>query len=458
MRRRARSIRARLTLIFVFVTALVFIATGIAIYAVALHSNNAEALGRINQAMAQVEVTASRNIVTGEIPLVLGTKGDIVVQVTNLADRQVWAASSVIVKYPVLSHEVVAVHSSSEYLVNLLTWVKTSPIKGKLSLGQAQSITTSLGPGLVVAFVYGPSISQADHQVLTDIVVAIPALLFIVALIVWFSVGLTLSPVEAIRRRVSTIASNDLAERVADTGGNDEVSRLARTLNAMLDRLQTSTRIQQEFISNASHELRSPLTTLLATVDRASKHLDETDWVDFTDTIRREGRRIDSLVDDLFFLARSDERGEVMRREEVDLDDILDEEARRVRQITTLSISTAEVQPTRVWGDPAMLRRMVRNVVDNALRFANDEVSFSTRYVGPMAEICVHDDGAGVDVANSERLFQRFVRSDAARSRTSGGTGLGLPIVAEIVQRHGGDAHFITVESGSKMRIRIRRY
>ena len=458
MRRRALSIRARLTLIFIFVTALVFAATGTAIYAVALHSNNAEAIGRINQAMAQVEVSASRDIVRGAVPLVLESKNDVVVQVTNLADRQVWAATRVISRYPVLSHEVVAVHSSSEYLVDLLDWVKKSPLKGKLSLGQAQSITTALGPGLVVGFVYGPSITQADHRVLIDVLIAIPLLLIIVGFIVWFSVGLSLSPVEAIRRRVATIAANDLTERVPETGGDDEVSRLARTLNAMLDRLQTSTRLQQEFVSNASHELRSPLTTLLATVDRASHHLDETDWVEFTDTIRREGRRIDSLVDDLFFLARSDERGEEMRREEVDLDDILDEEARRVRQMTTFSISTAGVQPTRIWGDPAMLRRMVRNVVDNALRFANEEVSFSTRYVGPMAEICVHDDGAGVDVANSERLFQRFVRSDAARSRSSGGTGLGLPIVAEIAARHGGDARFITVESGSTMRIRVRRY
>ncbi len=458
MRRRALSIRARLTLIFIFVTALVFAATGTAIYAVALHSNNAEAIGRINQAMAQVEVSASRDIVRGAVPLVLESKNDVVVQVTNLADRQVWAATRVISRYPVLSHEVVAVHSSSEYLVDLLDWVKKSPLKGKLSLGQAQGITTALGPGLVVGFVYGPSIAQADHRVLIDVLIAIPLLLIIVGFIVWLSVGLSLSPVEAIRRRVAAIAANDLTERVPETGGDDEVSRLARTLNAMLDRLQTSTRLQQEFVSNASHELRSPLTTLLATVDRASHHLDETDWVEFTDTIRREGRRIDSLVDDLFFLARSDERGEEMRREEVDLDDILDEEARRVRQMTTFSISTAGVQPTRIWGDPAMLRRMVRNVVDNALRFANEEVSFCTRYVGPMAEICVHDDGAGVDVANSERLFQRFVRSDAARSRSSGGTGLGLPIVAEIAARHGGDARFITVESGSTMQIRVRRY
>ncbi len=458
MRLRALSIRNRLTLIIVFVTALVFVATGTAIYLVAKHSNDTEARTSVSQAIAQVQNADSRNILAGTIPLVLNTQDNVVVQVTNLADRQVWAASRAIATYPVLSHEVVAVHSSSEYLVDLLAWVQTSPLRDQLTLGQAQSVTTPLGSGLIVGFIYGDSIAQSNHRILVDIVVAIPLLLIIVASIVWFSVGLTLSPVEAIRRRVATIAANDLAERVPETGGDDEVSRLARTLNAMLNRLQTSTRLQQEFISNASHELRSPLTTLLATVDRASQHLDETDWAEFTDTIRREGRRIDSLVDDLFFLARSDERGEQMRREEVDIDDILDEEARRVRQITTLSISTAGVQPTRVWGDPAMLRRMVRNIVDNALRFANEGVSFSTRYVGPMAEICVHDDGTGVDVATSERLFQRFVRSDAARSRASGGTGLGLPIVAEIAQRHGGEARVITVESGSTMRILIRRY
>ena len=129
-----------------------------------------------------------------------------------------------------------------------------------------------------------------------------------------------------------------------------------------------------------------------------------------------------------------------------------------MRQMTTLTISTSEVRPTRVWGDPAMLRRMVRNVVDNALRFANEEVAFSTRYVGSMAEICVHDDGTGVNVETSDRLFQRFVRSDTARSRASGGAGLGLPIVAEIAQRHGGTARFVKVESGSMMCIRLRRY
>jgi signal transduction histidine kinase len=458
MRRRHLSIRARLTLIFVLAMATVLLLTGGAIFVLAAQSNTAEATSRINQAMSAVEDRDVKNMVLGKGVLTLSTKNDVVVQVTNLGGNQVWAASSSLVKFGVISHEVASVSAVNDYVVKFESWVRHSKLKGELSLGQAQSISTPRGAGLVVGFIYGNSISHANHLLLTILIVTIPLLLLIVALIVWFSVGLTLSPIEAIRRRVATIAAIDLTQRVPETGGDDEVARMAKTLNAMLNRLETSTRIQQEFVSNASHELRSPLTTLLATVDRASNHLEETDWVEFTDTIRREGRRIDSLVDDLFFLARSDERREEMRREEVDLDDILDEEARRVRQITTLRISAAGVQPTRVWGDPAMLRRLVRNIVDNALRFANEEVSFSTRYVGPMAEICVHDDGTGVDVANSERLFQRFVRTDAARSRTSGGTGLGLPIVAEITLRHGGEARFITVESGSTMRIRVRRY
>ncbi|MBW4030171.1 MAG: HAMP domain-containing histidine kinase [Acidobacteria bacterium] len=458
MKRRDLSIRARLTLIFVLVIALVLVATGAVIVVFYRHSTTAEASSRITQAMARIQVGDARDIVPGARPLKLKSQDNVVIQVTNLADNAVWAASGEIYKYPVISHEVASVNAPNGYLVHQLAWVKDSPLQGQLALGQAQTIATGRGLGLVVGFIDGQSIAQANHLLLVVLSLAISVLLLIVAFVVWFAVGLTLRPMEAIRRRVATIAANDLSERVPETGGDDEVSRMARTLNAMLDRLQTSTRVQQEFVSNASHELRSPLTTLLATVDRASNHLDDTDWAEFTETIRREGRRIDSLVDDLFFLARSDERREVMRREEVDLDDILHEEARRVRLMTTLRISTSGVQPVRVWGDPAMLSRLVRNVVDNALRFANEEVSFSTRYVGPMAEICVHDDGTGVDVADSERMFQRFVRTDAARSRTAGGTGLGLPIVAEIAQRHGGEACFIKVTTGSTMRIRLRRY
>jgi len=115
------------------------------------------------------------------------------------------------------------------------------------------------------------------------------------------------------------------------------------------------------------------------------------------------------------------------------------------------------VTPTRVLGDPAMLKRMIRNVVDNAARYALQSLTFSSGFEGDEAIVTVGDDGEGIDVASSARFFDRFVRADPARSRRSGGTGLGLAIVTEIVARHGGSARFVEVKKGTMIELRIRR-
>jgi signal transduction histidine kinase len=125
--------------------------------------------------------------------------------------------------------------------------------------------------------------------------------------------------------------------------------------------------------------------------------------------------------------------------------------------MTELSVDTTAVAPTRVHGDVSMLKRMVRNVVDNAVRYANHGLVFALRQEGDEAVVTVHDDGDGLDVAQSARLFERFVRADSARSRRSGGTGLGLAIVNEIAQRHGGGARFLPVASGTSIELRVRR-
>jgi len=146
-----------------------------------------------------------------------------------------------------------------------------------------------------------------------------------------------------------------------------------------------------------------------------------------------------------------------MQSSDVDLDDLLFEESQRVRLLSTLDVDTTMIQPTRVKGDPAMMKRMIRNVVDNATRYASNELRFDSHYEGAEAVVTVEDDGEGVDVAQSARFFDRFVRADRARSRHSGGTGLGLAIVSEIVLRHGGSVRFVAVESGSKIELRVRR-
>jgi signal transduction histidine kinase len=170
----------------------------------------------------------------------------------------------------------------------------------------------------------------------------------------------------------------------------------------------------------------------------------------------REGRRLDTIIDGLFWLARHDENQIDVTSVDVDLDDLLFEESQRIRSISELNVDTSAVQPTRVVGDQAMLKRMIRNVVDNAARYAVSELRFGSSYDGPYAVVTVSDDGDGVDVAESARFFERFVRADPARSRQSGGTGLGLSIVTDIVTRHGGSARFIEVAKGSTIELRVR--
>ncbi len=126
--------------------------------------------------------------------------------------------------------------------------------------------------------------------------------------------------------------------------------------------------------------------------------------------------------------------------------------------MTSLVVDTSGTNPTRVWGDPALLRRAIRNIVDNAMRYATTGLAFSSHFEGGSCVINIHDDGVGVDAKAAERYFERFVREDVSRARHSGGTGLGLAIVADIMSRHGGSAHFIPTESGTTVELRLRRY
>ena len=454
---RQLSIRARLTLFFVLAIAVVLAFTGVALVNLVHRSLVTSASNQVQAAMTQTQERFATGPMPGSSAVVLPMQGDVVVQVTNLAGTRVWAASSAVANAPVLAHPKADFSSTNGLTVDLVNDQATSSILGELSFGQVQTITTPRGAGLVFGFVYGGPIDHSVTVLLASVAVSFPLLLLMSGGLIWLGLGLALAPVESIRRRVDAIAGEDLSERVPVTGGDDEIARLARTVNEMLDRLESSSRFQQEFVSNVSHELRSPLTTLLATVDRAASDQENANWSEVTETILREGRRLDVLIDDLFWLARNDEHQVDSARMDVDVDDLLFEESHRIRSISDLTVDTTAVQPTRVEGDSAMLKRMIRNVVDNAARYAKHELRFESRYEGENAVVTVIDDGLGLDVSQSGRLFERFVRSDPARSRTSGGTGRGLAIVSEIVARHGGNAQFVGVGEGTKIELRIRR-
>ncbi len=451
------SIRARLTLLFELAIAVMLVFTAVALVSLVHHSLETQARNQIEGEIVRTQERFAASRSSSDRLVVLAMQGDVVLQVTNLEGTKVWAASSAIAEAPVLAHQVVDPQSASGLGVRMVTASKIQSTLRQLSAGVSGPIQTPRGPGLVFGFVYGGGISHSIRVLLVSLLISFPMLLLISGGLIWLGIGLALAPVESIRRRVDAIAAQDLTQRVPLTGGDDEIARMARTVNAMLDRLESASQFQQEFVSNVSHELRSPLTTLLATTQRAASDPTRANWPEVVDVVTREGRRLDALIDDLFWLARRDERQIETQRTDVDLDDLLFEEAQRVRSLSDLNVDTAAVQPTRVVGDPAMLKRMIRNVVDNAMRYATSELRFDSHYDGDDAVVTIADDGEGIDVGQGPRLFERFVRADPARSRHSGGTGLGLAIVAEIVSHHGGTARFVEVDKGSKIELRVRR-
>ncbi len=290
------------------------------------------------------------------------------------------------------------------------------------------------------AVVAAESTAGADHTVRTAAALLLAGgLLVLVAVGVatWVFVGRSLRPVEAIRRTVDGIGSTDLDGRVPVPDGDDEVSRLARTMNAMLARLQTSQRAQRRFVADASHELRSPVATLRAAAEVQRRHPGAGAPEEFAELVRREAGRLERLVADLLLLARADEGALAAVRAEVDLDELLESEGARLRGATRLAVRV-RTAPARVLGDPGQLTRVVRNLTDNAARHAAGRVELQVRAEGGQAVLSVADDGPGVPAAERERVFDRFVRLQDSRDRASGGTGLGLAIVAGAVAAHGG--------------------
>jgi signal transduction histidine kinase len=288
---------------------------------------------------------------------------------------------------------------------------------------------------IVVSFTQGQR--ESVKTVLKLLLIGFPGLLLLVGIAIWMLIGRTLGPVEKIRQRVAGISGSRLDERVPVPQTRDEIARLAITMNRMLDRLQNSQQAQRQFVADASHELRSPLATLSATLDVADADVSGRAWRDLRSVMVAETDRMRILVENLLLLARADDQGLQIISVDVDLDDLLEQEARRLRLASDLRVSIS-IEPVRMQGDPLKLSQVLRNLVDNASRHARTSVRLSLVEVGSNAVLMVDDDGPGIPPADRQRVFERFVRLDESRDRASGGAGLGLPIVLEVVLGHHG--------------------
>ncbi|WP_308798554.1 sensor histidine kinase [Agromyces silvae] len=297
------------------------------------------------------------------------------------------------------------------------------------------------GDWVVVA---GRSTAQAESTLATVgimLAIAVPLLVGLVALTSWLTARRALAPVERMRREVDAVTGTDLSRRVPEPETDDEIGRLAHTMNGMLARVEASANTQRRFISDASHELKSPLASLRQYAEVARLHPDRITQAELSEAVLDEGGRLERLVQGMLVLARADERALPLTLADVDLDDLALAEARRLGAAATVATDVSGVAPARVRGDLGLLQQLVRNLADNAARHATGRVAFTTVADASGVSLVVDDDGDGVPPGERERVFERFVRLDDARARDTGGSGLGLAIVREIAAAHGGSVH-----------------
>ena len=265
-----------------------------------------------------------------------------------------------------------------------------------------------------------------------------PVLVLLVGLIAWLLVGRALRPVEQLRATVETISRSTLEQRVDVPPSHDEVARLATTMNTMLERLQRSRDHERRFVSDASHELRSPLASIRAQLEVGDAI--DTGAID-TGAIRAgvlaDTIRLERIVGDLMELARSDETT-TRPNGSVALDVVVADEITALQRSSPIQITSAGIDDTVVRGRADALARVTRNLLDNAIRHADGEVHVGLHHANGWAELTVDDDGPGVPVDAEQRIFDRFARLDESRDRTTGGVGLGLAVVRAVVEHHGG--------------------
>jgi signal transduction histidine kinase len=303
-----------------------------------------------------------------------------------------------------------------------------------------REIRTTAGNITLVAQQSTAEVNRTMHSVSTVLLFAVPALIALVALAAWYFTGRALRPVEAIRLQAESITGSTIHRRVPEPATDDEVGRLARTMNAMLGRLDESSQRQRQFVSDASHELRSPLASIRTNVEVALRNGDRTDWSAVAGRVLAEDERMEDTVSELLDLARLDELPEGASLEslpEVDLDELVHDETMHDHRVL---ISTTRVSAGRVHGRREQLARVVRNLLDNADRHANTIVAIELHNDAEsgVVELTIDDDGPGIAVEDRERVFDRFTRLDEGRARDAGGLGIGLSMVRAIVEQHGG--------------------
>jgi two-component system OmpR family sensor kinase len=258
-------------------------------------------------------------------------------------------------------------------------------------------------------------------------------------------------PIDRLTRTTQRIKDGDLKQRVPIPHTHDEVERLALTLNEMIDSLDRALTLQRRFVSDASHELRTPVAAIRSMIDVALfEPMEQDKYTAVLRTVNAEAERLGHLVSDLLALARADEGQAHLEKEEVRLDVLIDAVAANAEPLASEKNITLHVEadkPVTALGDEARLIQMTMNLLDNAITYtpAGGSVTLSTTVENGRARLRMQDTGIGIAAEHLPHIFERFYRVDPAHARTErNNNGLGLSIAEWVVRAHNGS---ITVES-----------
>jgi len=288
--------------------------------------------------------------------------------------------------------------------------------------------------GLVVVGRSEEHVDEASETATALLLLGVPLGVLLLTVVVWISIGRALRPVEAMRRQAQAITSEHLHRRLSVPPGSDEIALLSSTLNEMLDGIDSAQQLQRQFIADASHELRSPLASMRQVMEVAAHYPQTMSAQELALDVLAEEQRMEELVTALLTLARLDD--DVMRpsRTVVDLDEIvLTEVSRARRDGPGPTVHVAHMEAVQVRGNAVLLAQAVRNLLSNAVRHGVSRVDVSLVDDASRVRLVVEDDGNGIPPAQREKIFERFVRLDEARTRDQGGSGLGLAIVRKVV-------------------------
>jgi signal transduction histidine kinase len=312
-------------------------------------------------------------------------------------------------------------------------------------------------PATVVVVASTADNERSEATLRSGLLVGLPVLALLGALLAWVATGRALRPVEGMRRQAADITVRDLHMRIPTPPGHDDIARLATTLNEMLERLDASSGEQRRFVSDASHELRSPLAGIRTALEVALAAEPPGDHRRLLDRLLVESHRLESLLDQLLVLARTDEPRATTRSSPVDLSSlVLDEIHRPARPGVTVTSEVAD--GVTVDGDADLLTRVIRNLVSNSVRHATSKVIVRLNSDADAVRLRVTDDGPGILPADRDRIFDRFVRLDDDRGRSTGGAGLGLAIAHDAIAAHGGTITVADAEPGASFIVVLPRH